>query len=98
MISNQSENSAPYSGILVRDSSVHDRIDLSRLQGVIHLPTLSSFESGPTLHEILHLYANFNIPTQAIIGDDENGDPINDRLSKMLDSDDPTSPKYQKKS
>ena len=57
---------------------------MSKLKGVIHLPALSSFVDGPTLHEILHLYANFDIPTQEIIGEDENGDPISGAFAPHL--------------
>ena len=34
-----------------------------RLRGVIHFPYLEALRSGPALHELLHAWANFSVPT-----------------------------------
>ena len=34
-----------------------------RLRGVIHFPYITAMRNGPTLHELLHAWANFALPT-----------------------------------
>ena len=68
-----------YYGLLISDSYTHMELGLAKLKGIIHLPFLGGLDSGPSLHEILHLYANFSIDTYTIISMDDDGGPVSGR-------------------
>ena len=68
-----------YYGLLISDVDAHASLGVSKLRGIIHLPFLNGLNYGPSLHEILHLYANFDIETYSIVSWDEAGNPVSGR-------------------
>jgi len=67
----QVSNSITGLGLNVFDNTA-DYGSGGKLQAVMHLTKLNYLRSGPSLHELMHNWGNFGIPTEAVSGPGSN--------------------------